>query len=541
MLRHLVLAGALAGALPLLPAQSPLTTLYAGGNGLGANSTIYFDLQLNAPLVFTQLDVNCSSGVNTAGSIEVRWTTGTYVGNDTNAGAWTLGATATLVSAGNNQPTSCSLTPFALPAGNYGFAVTFLGVGQSYTNGNGTSTPGTGTNQTYSTNELTLLAGGSAGGPPGTAIVNTPRVFNGAIHYQSGGGGTIAQRSTYGTGCYRRLSSFYELFSSSAAFDLSNTAISMLPTGNGYTVLPGITAYVPPSAGATTLTMTDDSQVTVALAVPFPYAGGVTSSLVVCSNGFVSVATGNGTTYTPVVNTMLNAPQTAWWNWHDYNPGSTSAGAGRVKTEVIGTITYITWDGVYDLGGTSAANANTFQFQFDSGTGIVHLVFQTMSALGNARLVGYSPGGSSTDPGPLDLSAAVPTTFTVGSTDQQPLALAASARPILGTTVNLLTSNPTVAGLGVNFLGFAQIPAPGFDLAVIGAPGCPALLDVNQAVGNVIGNAVPGLSMSIALPIPNNTALNGLPLFSQSIWLDAAANTFGMLTSNGVALVLGNL
>ena len=51
---------------------------------------------------------------------------------------------------------------------------------------NGTTVPGTGTNQTYSTNEMTLQAGASSGGAPGTAICCQPRVFNGNIHYGGG-------------------------------------------------------------------------------------------------------------------------------------------------------------------------------------------------------------------------------------------------------------------------------------------------------------------------------------------------------------------
>ena len=84
MLKHFTLFGALATA---VVAQSPLTTIYTGGNGLGAGSTIYFNVVLNAPLTFTQIDVNSSSVANTAGSITVRWCNNTYVGNDTNAAA----------------------------------------------------------------------------------------------------------------------------------------------------------------------------------------------------------------------------------------------------------------------------------------------------------------------------------------------------------------------------------------------------------------------------------------------------------------------
>ena len=96
----------------------------------------------------------------------------------------------------------------------------------------------------------------------------------------------------------------------------------------------------------------------------------------------------------------------------------------------------------------------------------MHLLFQTMSALGNPRLVGYSPGGPGLDPGNSDLSAVVPQTVTLPATEL-PLTLAASARPLLGTSIQLVTSNQTGQSLGVNFIGLVQIPAPGIDLGVI--------------------------------------------------------------------------
>ncbi|MCC7065629.1 MAG: hypothetical protein IT456_22680, partial [Planctomycetes bacterium] len=56
MLKQL-LGGAILATALALPAQSPLTTLYAGGNGLGGNTAVYFDLTVNAPLTINQLDV----------------------------------------------------------------------------------------------------------------------------------------------------------------------------------------------------------------------------------------------------------------------------------------------------------------------------------------------------------------------------------------------------------------------------------------------------------------------------------------------------
>ena len=69
MLRTFAISAALSAA---ALAQSPLTTTYIGGNGLGAGATIYFDVVVAAPLTVTQFDINSSSAANTSGSIDVR-------------------------------------------------------------------------------------------------------------------------------------------------------------------------------------------------------------------------------------------------------------------------------------------------------------------------------------------------------------------------------------------------------------------------------------------------------------------------------------
>ena len=122
-----------------------------------------------------------------------------------------------------------------------------------------------------------------------------------------------------------------------------------------------------------------------------------------------------------------------------------------------------------------------------------------------------------------------------------PLKLESSSKPLIGTTVNLVTSRETGASLGICFVTTGQIPAPGLDLGLIGAPGCSALVDINSGVGNLISNlGLPGVSMSVAFPLPNNPAFAGLSVYSQSIWLDPTVNAFGMLVSNGIDFVLGN-
>ena len=122
-----------------------------------------------------------------------------------------------------------------------------------------------------------------------------------------------------------------------------------------------------------------------------------------------------------------------------------------------------------------------------------------------------------------------------------PLTLATSAKPLIGTTISLDTTNPTIPSVGINFVSTGQFAAPGIDLGVIGAAGCAALVDINAGVGNVISDlGLPGTSMSVSFPLPNNPVFAGLSIYSQSIWLDASANAFGAISSNALTLLLGN-
>jgi hypothetical protein len=355
------------------------------------------------------------------------------------------------------------------------------------------------------------------------------------VDFVPAGNGSYARSTPYGSGCYARYGSFYENFATSAAFDLANTAFTMIPAGGGYQVIQGITQFVPPSAAAQALTLTDDSEAIVALSAPFAHSTGVTTSLAVCSNGYVSVATGNGTGYTPTPSTTLAASQTGWWAQHDYNP--TIVGSGAVKFEELGGIAYVTWDGVYDFGGTTAASANTFQFQFDLASGLVHVVFGSMSTSGNGRLVGYSPGGASADPTSMDISAALGLGFSVQPRDVLPLALATSARPIVGTTFSFNTSN-IVSGtvLGATMLSFVQIN-PGIDLGFLGAPGCAQYLtpDVTQVF------FAAGTTSSVPFAIPNFASYAGLRLLAQSAAFTPGFNALGVWTSNGMDLLIGTL
>jgi hypothetical protein len=340
----------------------------------------------------------------------------------------------------------------------------------------------------------------------------------------------FATAGVYGRGCY--YASFYEFFGRASSFDLSNSAMTMIPAGGGYTMVPGTTSFVPPSGAATTLMLHDDDRMLVSLGSAFPFNGLAIFHLMVCSNGFVSLAD-DGELSQPRVEYMLSQAWPGWWIWHDFNPFA--AGSGHVKFEEVGPISYITWDGVLDFSGTPAAAPSTFQFQFDRSTGAVHLVWGTMSLVGDTGfLVGYSPGGASRDPGGRDLTSALPGTFTVGPTDLAP-AHASNARPVLGTSINLVTTYmPASSVVGADILSFTQYN-PGIDLTALGMLNCSQYVGLDSVL---VFLPVAGTG-TMALSIPNNPGFAGLHVFSQGAAFVAGVNPLGALSSNGVNLKLG--
>jgi hypothetical protein len=351
--------------------------------------------------------------------------------------------------------------------------------------------------------------------------------------YIAPAGPGVATNTTLGAGCIRSYASLYENFAAAAAFDLASSTMSLFPSGGGYLALPGAATFVPPTAAATSVAIGDNVQQTVSLSSPFPYPGGSTSALTICSNGFVSVASTNGVAAAPAPAAMLGFPATAWGDWHDYAP--TGGANGNVKFEQAGTLSIVTWLAVVDATSTTAS---TWQLQFDRASGVVHYVWQSMSALGNGHLVFFSPGGPNLDPGSTDLSVALPLgQVSTGTVDINPLTQSASTRPVTGTSWNLTTSNiPANGVLGVEVLGSTD---PGLnDLTLLGLPGCGlrASLDLLTAY------PVSGASHSYSLAIPNNIAFVGISLFTTgAVFQVPPVNAFGAITANGIQGMVGNL
>lgn len=345
------------------------------------------------------------------------------------------------------------------------------------------------------------------------------------------GGGTLATNTTLGNGCGQSYASFYENFAAAAGMDLNGLSLTMLPSGVGYTMLAGFSPYVPPSATATTLTLGDDAEAIATLSAPFAYPGGSTTSLVVCSNGFVSVATGNGTAWTPDVPTFLNAPQASWRVWHDFNPSI--AGSGQVKFEEIAGIAYVTWDGVYSF---STTNAERFQFQFDLASGVVTMVFGSpLGGFGNGFLVGYSPGGPSLNPGSMDISAALTGSWSTQAADIAPLTMTASTRPIIGTNWTMRVND--IPANGVIGLDLLSITDPNItDLAAFGAPGCQLRAGIGGPSDlSFFYFAFGTTSHPVVFSIPNDPWYVGIDLYVSSVVLQSPTiNAAGAITANGI-------
>ncbi|HEX6813823.1 MAG TPA: hypothetical protein VF384_19535 [Planctomycetota bacterium] len=538
-------------------AQSPLSTLTATGSGFlwtGCPSpNLFFNLVVATPITIQGLDVALYEAIGLQGSVEVFVTNPgitTYVGSEAVASAWTLAASGPVTSVGVNQPARVSLTTgITLQPNTYGVAIHYVGVKPIFLGGTGTVAPGgggPGTNQFFQNTELTLLAGNTQPFAFGAGPQPLPYVWRGAIHYELGAvQHGPASNVKYGSGCYAINGSFHQRFScaSAPATVLNGRSLSMLFTGAGYALTPGPVAYIAPSPAATSLTPQDEGELSVALTNVLNYPGGSTQTLFVHMNGIVSVASNTvPSARWPSVTVMHDLPQTAWFSWHDYNPAE--PGSGTIKFEEVGTLAIITWDDVESLPGSAAApltNRCTFQFQFDTATGNVSYVWQTITPIGGSNssddhIIGFSPGGASPNLGPIDIPTFTGSVLSVP--EVLPLALAASPSPVLGATVDYTTSNETGQNIGIVFLTLASLP--GIDLGILGAPGCAANVDITTGITGVISNFAPGFTMTMQLPIPAQTPLLGFQLFGQTIWLDPVANPFGILVTNGVKTTLGS-
>jgi hypothetical protein len=176
---------ALGTLVPRATAQS-IATLFGHNNWGSIDGANYFDAEVKHPngLKILAMQVNCGplSTLGAGFGVDVYTIPGTFHGNETNFGAWTLVATGTGVVAPPDTPVPINISDFILVPGSYGIAIVFTGetADLAYTDG-------TGTNQNYGNADIALTLG-SASNVPFAAPILAPRVWNGSIHYNVVGG-----------------------------------------------------------------------------------------------------------------------------------------------------------------------------------------------------------------------------------------------------------------------------------------------------------------------------------------------------------------
>jgi subtilisin-like proprotein convertase family protein len=164
------------------PIPGSLGTVFGSNNGGAQGGAVYFDVTVGPEDInVTDLDLNTADAG--AFTVQVYSLVGTYVGNEGNAGAWTLSATGSGTGAGLDVPSNAVLdVAVTLAAGTtYGMALVLDGShAHSYTNGDGS-------NQDYSNADLSIQLG-AASNVPFDGSPFSPRVWNGTINYEIGSG-----------------------------------------------------------------------------------------------------------------------------------------------------------------------------------------------------------------------------------------------------------------------------------------------------------------------------------------------------------------
>ena len=344
-----------------------------------------------------------------------------------------------------------------------------------------------------------------------------------------------AGNSVYGKGCPNLSATAYENFPPNTT-DLSNTSIRLTPNAQGgYTFGPGTgTNYTHTVAG---LALGDDANGTLALPTAFAYPGGSTSTLTICSNGFIWMQTNASTDFSPTNAELFTNAARLCPMWCDGVPDGV-ANVQNVFAEVdaVANKAYVSYINIPIFGGVGGTM--NVQVELDLTSGAIEYRYGAISC-GNVSIVGWAPGTplSVVDAGSLDITAQLAAGFKTQATEQVALALASATAPIIGTAVTFSASNiPATSPLSVYVCSAGQ-SNPGIDLGTIGAPGCFAYVTLPEIFAvDLLTNP----TSSATFTIPADPFFVGQSFYSQAVSFNAAANAFGVIGSNGVSSVMNS-
>jgi hypothetical protein len=168
----------------------------------------------------------------------------------------------------------------------------------------------------------------------------------------------------------------------------------------------------------TALNLTDDQTVARPLGFTFPFPGGSTTSIGICSNGFIWLdSTQTSNDFSATVAEFLGSGQAAprlTPCWRDFNPDA--AGSDDVYLNTFSDRAVITWHNVVRFGGTTPM---TVQCQILSNGSVYYFYDGNIDGTGGTfaegrSLIGIKGGvGAVADPGNTDYTAALPISTTV--------------------------------------------------------------------------------------------------------------------------------
>jgi len=490
--------------------------------------------------------------VGATGTVNVYTCPTTRTGNEaisptTTGTPWTLAGTGIItIVATPAESTIVFNPPMAIAAGQYGVAVEYLATTTGPAPGplhclGMSPNPGLPVSDQFltMTNDGIQAVSwtGAATASANLRITYTPDAAS--AHYISAG-----------DGCYFRPHAWYENFPPSAsAPDVANTSQAWVNVGSNYIVVPGGASLVAPISPSLTLgaygvssSASWDDALSVPITLPFTFnaPGGVTTNdITISSNGCLYLANVTNAAYTPFtgasyggIAAFRDGPPRVAGYFVDLDP--TVGGGIHYDADPSNQFVRITWQAVPEWPATAATNTIQITLYPNGNIDVVNGNLSNVSvANGNNAIMGYTPGLGSRLPTPIDISASLPYTSGDGAI---PPVMSMDARPVIGTTPNIVTTNIT-AGTIVQILaaGDLMLPIP-LDLSIIGMPGC--LLTTNPFV--FLTNVITGNNTFVQpFAIPNNPTLQNVQLVFQSAPLTPGYNAASLLLSNGICTRVG--
>jgi hypothetical protein len=346
---------------------------------------------------------------------------------------------------------------------------------------------------------------------------------------------SLTTQTSVGAGCPKPRAAIYELFTVNTGvnpFDLSNTSIEFVKSGDNYTTMQGPGFDTNYSTNGTIIPgVTDDSESVQSLGAMASFQLGTQSAITqveVGSNGYIWLPTG-ATAISASAASFHSAGARVAGFWIDLVPNSTTAPIYWENTNAA--YCQATWENVpiFTDGGL-----HTFQITLKSNGNVVISYLSMTGGTARTPLAGLSGGGGATNIGNTNLATA----GVVNSATQQLTGTAGTpmihtASPLaIGLPFAMSSTVPApISGAGFFIIGVSN---PSIPLDGIGMPGCTQYASLDNTYFLLFGAS----PMTLTLDIPYNTAFLGVNLFSQAAAF-STLNAFGVIASNGLSHLIG--